>query len=99
MDLSKLITEAPGINITVSAGDLKEFATLLISQTKEELEQSIMDGRAETYLSTEKVLETLGISDTTLWRWKKKGLISPVRIGGSDRYRLSDINKLMEEEQ
>lgn len=96
MNLVDLVQNAPQINVTVSAADLKEFASTLISQTKAELEQTISDSKAETYLSTEKVLEMFEISPTTLWRWKKRGYIVPVRLGGNDRYKLSDVKKLME---
>lgn len=96
MNLVDLVQNAPQINVTVSAADLQEFASTLISQTNAELEQTISDSKAETYLSTEKVLEMFEISPTTLWRWKKRGYIVPVRLGGNDRYKLSDVKKLME---
>lgn len=82
--------------MTITAADLRDFAAQLIAETKAELEQSISDSKAETYLSGEKVMETMGISKTTLWRWKQRGYLVPVRIGGNDRYRMSDIKKIME---
>ena len=96
MDLQQLAQCAPKINITITAADLRDFATELISQTKAELEQSISDSKAETYLSSEKVMQMMEISKTTLWRWKQRGYLVPVRVGGNERYRLSDIKKIME---
>ena len=96
MDIQQLAQCAPAINLTITASDLKEFAALLIAETKAELEQSISDSKAETYLSSEKVMEMMEISKTTLWRWKQRGYLVPVRIGGNDRYRLSDIQKIVE---
>lgn len=96
MDIQQLAQCAPAINLTITASDLKEFAALLIAETKAELEQSISDSKAETYLSSEKVMEMMEISKTTLWRWKQRGYLVPVRIGGNDRYRLSDIQKIAE---
>ena len=96
MNIQELAQFAPTINLTITAGDLKEFATQLIAETKEQLEQSISDSKAETYLSSEKVMEMMEISKTTLWRWKQRGYLVPVRIGGNDRYRLSDIQKIVE---
>ena len=96
MNIQELVQCAPTINLTITAGDLKEFAALLIAETKAELEQSISDSKAETYLSSEKVMEMMEISKTTLWRWKQRGYLVPVRIGGNDRYRLSDIQKIAE---
>lgn len=96
MNIQELAQCAPSINLTITAGDLKEFATQLIAETKEQLEQSISDSKAETYLSSEKVMQMMEISKTTLWRWKQRGYLVPVRVGGNERYRLSDINKIME---
>ena len=90
---------APAINLTVTAEDLKNFATQLIEQTKAEMEQSITDSKADSYLSSEKVMEMMEISKTTLWRWKQRGYLVPVRVGGNDRYKLSDIKKIMEGER
>lgn len=96
MNIQELAQFAPTINLTITASDLKDFAALLIAETKAELEQSISDSKAETYLSSEKVMEMMEISKTTLWRWKQRGYLVPVRIGGNDRYRLSDIQKIVE---
>ena len=96
MNIQELAQFAPTINLTITAGDLKEFATQLIAETKEQLEQSISDSKAETYLSSEKVMQMMEISKTTLWRWKQRGYLVPVRVGGNERYRLSDIKKIME---
>jgi len=96
MNIQELAQCAPAINLTITASDLKEFAALLIAETKEQLEQEISDSKAETYLSSEKVMEMMEISKTTLWRWKQRGYLVPVRIGGNDRYRLSDIQKIVE---
>ena len=96
MNIQELAQCAPAINLTITASDLKEFAALLIAETKEQLEQEISDSKAETYLSSEKVMEMMEISKTTLWRWKQRGYLVPVRIGGNDRYRLSDIQKIAE---
>lgn len=95
MDIRELAQCAPQINLTITAGDLKDFATLLIAETRAELEQSISESKAEAYLTGEKVMEMLEISKATLYRWKQRGYLVPIRIGGNDRYRLSDINHIL----
>jgi len=37
----------------------------------------------------------LGKDRTTLWRWARKGILIPVRIGGSLYYRKEDISKVI----
>lgn len=69
---------------------------MLIAETKRELEQEICDQRAETYVSRKKAMEILGKGSTTLWRWKKMGYLVPVACGAVDRYRMSDIRRIME---
>ena len=96
-NINELAQSAPNINLTITANDLKEFAAQLISETKAEMEKSSGKNKPETYLTGEKVMQMMNISKTTLWRWKKIGYLVPVRIGGNDRYRLSDIEKKLEE--
>ena len=96
LDLIKLAKEYPGLKVEISIGDLIEANTLLIAEVKRELEQTIADEKAETYLSREKVLETLDIASTTLWRWQKLNYLVPIMVGGKRRYRKSDIMKILE---
>ena len=98
LNIAELAQCAPQINLTITAADLREFASNLIEETKNELEQSISDSKAETYITSEKAMEVLSVSKTTLWRWKQRGYLVPVRIGGNDRYKLSDINRIIEGE-
>ncbi len=70
---------------------------LLIAEVKRELEQSIADEKAETYLSREKVAEMLEVSTATLWRWQKLNYLVPILVGGKRRYRKSDVMKILGE--
>lgn len=96
MNIQELAQCAPAINITITAAELKDFATQLIAETKAELEQSISESKAEAYLTGEKVMEMLEISKATLYRWKQRGYLVPIRIGGNDCYRQSDINHILQ---
>lgn len=50
----------------------------------------------EMLLTSEEVMSTLKISDTTLWRWGKCDYLKPIYIGGKKRYRKSDIIAIIE---
>ena len=52
--------------------------------------------KKEKLLTPEAVQAILSISNTTLWRLQKLGKLIPVNIGGSKRFRESDVNKLIE---
>ena len=84
------------MTIAVKLNDLVEFGNILISNVKSELEQTIADQNAETYLSSNKVMEMIGISTTTLWRWQNTGYLVPINVGGKRRYRKSDVMRIIE---
>lgn len=98
-ELILLAKECPDLVVSIKLGDLIEANTLLIADTKRELEQLITDQKTETYPSREKVMEMLGVSDATLWRWKKIGYLVPLNVGGKRRYRMSDVKRILEGEK
>ena len=94
-NLVQVAQQCPDMTIAVKLHDLVEFGNILISNVKSELEQTIADQRAETYLSIEKVMEMLGVCRGTLWRWQKVGYLVPINVGGQRRYRMSDVNNIL----
>lgn len=95
-NLVELAKECPGLQVMITLGELVEANRLLIAETKRELEQDIADARAEVYISRSQAMQTLGMSSSTLWRWKRLGYLVPVTVGANDRYRMSDIRRIME---
>lgn len=95
-DLINLAKECPGLQVTISLSDLIEANTMLIADTKKELEQLITDEKSETYPSREKVMEMLDVSQSTLWRWQKAGYLVPLNVGGKRRYKMSDVRRILE---
>ncbi len=47
-NLVELAKECPGLQVTITLGELIEANRLLIAETKRELEQEIADSKAET---------------------------------------------------
>lgn len=86
-----------GANITVAITleDLRQFHREVIANTKRELEAEIAEDKGERYLSIKQACEMLGVDPCTLWRWKKRGYLVPVEIGGKRRYRLSEIRRML----
>ena len=95
-DLIALARECPGLQVSITLGELVEANRLLVAEAKRELEQEIADSKAETYVSRAQAMQILGKGSTTLWRWKKLGYLVPVTVGAIDRYRMSDIRRIME---
>lgn len=48
------------------------------------------------FLSVERTMELTDVSRTTLWHWERKGILHPVKIGRTVKYRESDVVGLIE---
>ena len=51
--------------------------------------------KKEVMLKIKETAEKLGVDRSTLYRWEQSGYLKPVRMGGVPRYRLSDIEAIM----
>lgn len=60
------------------------------------IEEAAATRQAEHLVTAKEAMETLQVSKTTLWRWEKLGYLVPVRVGGGNRYKYSDIQRIME---
>ena len=87
------------IQYVIGKDDLKEVLREIIDERISFFMEKMNDAnRDEELVTSKKVMELLEISKPTLSRWKKRGYLVPVRIGGNDRYRMSDIKKIMKGE-
>ena len=93
--LMELAKSHPNITVSVTIADLMEFHKDVIADTKKELEDAIVADNEERYLSEKQVCDILDVDSSTLWRWKKKDYLSPVKIGGKNRYKKSEINRIL----
>lgn len=96
MNLYDILSDNTSLNITINAGQLIEAINYCVGKTRQELEQQVTDANTETYISIEQASKMLAVSKTTLWRWNSQDYLKPISIGGKKRYKMSDINKLME---
>lgn len=80
------------MTVAVTATDLREFGLALIAEALANRSEE----KEETYLSPDEAAEKVGVTPITLWRWEKKGVLPRIKIGNKVRYRLSDVQKMME---
>ena len=92
-----LAKECDNLTLSIKAGELVEAIDYCINKTRRELEQSITDSNIETYPSPDQVSKILNVDKSTLWRWNKRNYLSPIKIGGKRRYRMSDVKKILGE--
>lgn len=90
MYLEKLIKEHPDLNITIKAGELKEFGQILVDNAIEKFIQK----KDERLYSAKEIEEKLNICSATRWRWDKMGLIRSKKIGNRVFYPESEIKRL-----
>ena len=85
--------------MAVRADDLVEANNRLIDQVRGDLEREMARKHEVVYLTREMVLEKLNVVPSTLWRWQKRGYLVPVMVGGQNRYRSTDIDRILEGEK
>ena len=95
-NLIELAEQCPGLQVSITVGELVNAMRQLVAETRQELERTIADSKAEIYLNRSRTMDTLGVSSTTLWRWAQIGYLTPLNVGGKHRYRMSDIKRIME---
>lgn len=95
MELNELLKSNANINLTVTLEDLKTLTSELIQKTKDELEESITSDKAETYPTRSEVCDLLKVNQSTLWRWAKRGYLTPIEVGGKHLYKMSDVKRIL----
>jgi len=54
-------------------------------------------GLEDEYLTRKEVMRLLKISESTSFRWQKKGILKPIKIGKKVLFKRADIEKLLNE--
>ena len=88
-DLISLAEQYPGLTVQIKLDDLLKAGRTL---TGEILDYIAAHG-AQAPVPAAQQDELL--SNTTLWRMAQSGLLTPVKVGVQNRYRLSDIAELI----
>ena len=95
MNIKELLEEKINVQLVVSAADLKEFALSLIEDARAMYvhEQQI---KGDEFLTSEEVMRIVKVKKVTLWRWAKEKYLVPVKVGKSNLYRKSDVQRITE---
>ena len=95
MQIAELLQTNASINLTITLDDLRTFSNELIEKTKQELQADIVAQKNEVYLTRLETCEFLQVDSATLWRWSKRGYLSPIEVGGKRLYRKSDLLNIL----
>lgn len=96
INLIEVAQQNPDLIVSLKLGELLEFGQSIAASVIEAQPAPEPVQKEEQYLSRNEVMEIFGISSATLWRWSKDYLI-PEKIGNNVRYRMSDIQKRLED--
>lgn len=88
----------PQTTTTIIQCSLDDLRMVLSEQYEIARKQAEEDMRVKglaDLLTKEELKAHIPISDPTIWRYEKKGLLSAVFIGGRKYYRVSEVNALV----
>ena len=94
-NIQELLKSGVNFNITINSSDLRLVFKEMIEETKRELEEVVLSGKAETYPTINQVADIFNVNKSTLWRWNRDGYLKHVEFGGGRRYKMSEVNALM----
>ena len=99
----ELAERCPGVAITINADDLKNFGSELVKDAiksyREEIAAKEAEARQEKLLTAKEVAEFFDISTKTVTRWRDRGLLTPVFVGGLIKYRKSECLQILEQKE
>jgi hypothetical protein len=95
MSIQELLNSKESYTLEVTPEELHEFAQDVVRCCHEDLVNIIEGKNKDKVLTTSEAKQLLKRCDKTLWKWGKSGFLVPVKIGGKNYYRLSDINKAL----
>lgn len=97
MEVLQTLQNNPQTLVLLTGAQLREFALAIIEETTQAIEQA-RTGDNDLMTSAD-VRDQLKISVSTLWRYTRAGLLRPIKTGGRNLFRRSDVQKLIETEQ
>ena len=94
-NIADLISSRAKVTISVTAEELADFADNLVDKARRSLEKEMAEKNSEVFYSKEQVCRILSINPSTLWNWDKRDYLKPIKVGGMNRYRKSDIDRIL----
>ena len=93
--LSLLNAENGRFAITINSEELLLLIAKIRQIVQEEVNAAYRKKLSEEYMTKEEVLNKFKLSDSVLSKWNTKEFLVPVKIGGKNLYRKSDIDKII----
>lgn len=94
--IQDILEQGGSVMIQITAADLKKTIRDAVQETRRSIEAEVAKGQSDVLLTRQEAQERLSVSRTTLWKWEKKNYLCPIEVGGKRRYKLSDLNRIMQ---
>lgn len=94
MDLKQLSELGSEVNVTVRLEDLRQWHRELTAVASLPSVMPVQQQAGELY-TRKQAIALLGVDSSTLWRWAKSGYLVPVEYGGQRRYRVADVQRIL----
>lgn len=91
--IEDVLSVSPNMQLVITAADLMEFAMSIANEVKNGIGNNKGD---DTLYSPTEFANKLHVDKSTLWRWRKAGILTQTKVGGRVYYRESDL-KIVEE--
>jgi hypothetical protein len=86
---------ANSVKIETTVQDLLMFADSLMTRSAKAATIAAETAKNDRYLTQNEVCNMLGVCLASLWHWKKKGYLVPIKVGAKVRYKLSDVTNIL----
>ena len=94
MDLKQLYEMGGDVHVTVRLEDLRQWHRELTAVASPPSAMPVPQQAGELY-TRKQTIALLGVDSSTLWRWAKSGYLVPVEYGGQRRYRVADVQRIL----
>lgn len=105
MDISEIIWANGEKNtlLIIKSCDLLEFGRQLVADTmaaaRREEADRIKEAEADALITDKDARALFGVTASTLWRWRKRGYIEGIPVGGRIKYRKADCQRILKQAQ
>ncbi len=99
--LALMADENAHVTLNVSSDNLRAFALYLVNTVKGEVQviqqsQQVEKEPKDVMMSRQEACNYLGICPTTIWKWAKEGILTPIQSPTKQlKYRKSDLDRIL----
>ena len=95
ISIIELAQRFPNLTISISFTELVEAIRIIFQEEKLKNEILSEENSSDELLTEKEVQKILKTSHSSLWRWHNTEYLMHMSIGGKNRYKKSDVDKIL----